>query len=63
MASVTVYYPFGDGKAEAGAAGFAVAGIVGAVEAFEDFREVFRCYADSGVLNFEYRNALFIGVG
>ena len=45
--------PFRDGEAEAGAAGVAGAGLVGAVEAFEDVGEVVGSDAEAGVFDGE----------
>jgi hypothetical protein len=53
-AAVGEHDVFGDGEAEAGASGFAGAGFVDAVEAFEEAREVFGGDAGSEVLNEEF---------
>jgi hypothetical protein len=50
-----VYDPARDCEAQAGAAGFPGAGLIGAVKAFEDVREVFAADADSTVVNFDSR--------
>src|SRR5229473_2205077 len=57
LAAMQIDDPAGDREAEAGAAGFTGARLIGTVEAFEDVREVFFGDADAGVADFDARMA------
>ena len=51
MTAMLIYYPFGDGKAEAGA--FEASGFVGSVEAVKHMGDVGFGHADAAVLDLE----------